>query len=65
MSRQSPNIFISAGEISGDLHAAELVKALKNYIPHARFFGMGDSAMADAGVELIATIRDHSAIGMW
>ena len=65
MSRQSPNIFISAGEISGDLHAAELVKALKNHMPHARFFGMGDSAMADAGVELLSTIRDHSAIGMW
>ena len=26
---------------------------------------MGDSAMAAAGVDLLATIRDHSAIGMW
>ena len=65
MTNQSLNIFISAGEISGDLHAAELVKSLKNRLPQARFFGMGDSAMAAAGVDLLATIHDHSAIGMW
>ncbi|MBD97427.1 lipid-A-disaccharide synthase [bacterium] len=65
MAEETLNIFISAGEVSGDLHAAALVVALKKRMPNARFFGMGDAAMATAGVELLASIRDHSAIGMW
>lgn len=65
MSDRTLNVFISAGEVSGDLHAAELVVALKKHMPNARFFGMGDAAMAAAGVELLVSIRDHSAIGMW
>ena len=34
-------IFISAGEPSGDLHAANLVRAIRRRVPDAEFVGFG------------------------
>lgn len=45
-------ILISAGDLSGDRHAAGLVEVLRERMPNARFVGMGGPAMAAAGVEL-------------
>ncbi len=45
-------ILLSAGDLSGERHAADLVHALRDRIPDARFVGMGGRAMARAGVEL-------------
>ncbi|MCX7981286.1 MAG: lipid-A-disaccharide synthase [Syntrophales bacterium] len=59
----SPLFFISAGEASGDLHGAHLVKAVKEMAPHARFLGMGGKKMAEAGVELVAHISEMSVVG--
>jgi lipid-A-disaccharide synthase len=46
-------IFISAGEPSGDLHAANLIHALRARIPEARFVGYGGPRMAEAGAILL------------
>jgi len=59
-----------AGEASGDLLAAELVKALKQS-PEIRampfppeFFGAGGPRMADAGVELAVNLTRYTVIGL-
>ncbi len=60
-----------AGEASGDLLAAELVKALKES-PEVQampfppeFFGAGGPQMAEAGVELAIDLTKHSVIGLF
>lgn len=44
--------FISAGEPSGDLHAANLIHALRERVPDATFTGYGGPKMVEAGAEL-------------
>ncbi|MGP0067618.1 MAG: lipid-A-disaccharide synthase [Isosphaeraceae bacterium] len=46
-------IFISAGEPSGDLHAANLIRALRERVPDADFVGFGGSKMQEAGARLL------------
>lgn len=45
-------IFVSAGEPSGDLHAANLIRALRRRFPDAEFVGYGGPQMAEAGATL-------------
>jgi lipid-A-disaccharide synthase len=53
-SESSPmRIFISAGEPSGDLHAANLIRSLRVSFPEARFDGFGGEKMAAAGANLL------------
>ena len=59
-----PRILISAGEASGDLHAAHLVREVLRLRPDARFFGMGGERMAAAGVERIVESRDVAVTGL-
>ncbi len=44
--------FISAGEPSGDLHAANLIHALRERVPDATFTGFGGPKMVEAGADL-------------
>ncbi len=46
-------IFISAGEPSGDLHAANLIRSLRERLPDAQFVGFGGSKMTEAGASLL------------
>ena len=46
-------IFISAGEPSGDLHAANLIRSLRVCFPDAHFDGFGGEKMAAAGANLL------------
>jgi lipid-A-disaccharide synthase len=45
-------IFLSAGEPSGDLHAANLIHALREQSPAAEFIGFGGPRMVEAGAKL-------------
>jgi lipid-A-disaccharide synthase len=45
-------IFISAGEPSGDLHAANLIQSLRKRFPDAEFDGFGGDKMVAAGAHL-------------
>jgi lipid-A-disaccharide synthase len=45
--------FISAGEPSGDLHAANLIRSLRKSFPDAQFNGFGGNHMEQAGARLL------------
>lgn len=59
-----PKIMMSAGELSGDVHGARLVEALRARSPGIEFFGMGSQNMAAAGVRLIEDLTHASTIGL-
>ncbi|MBN2418043.1 MAG: lipid-A-disaccharide synthase [Deltaproteobacteria bacterium] len=54
----SKNILIVAGEASGDLHGANLVKAMKELDRDIQFQGIGGDKMVLAGVDII----EHSSL---
>ena len=56
-------VYVIAGEASGDLHAANLVRALKASSPEMRFRGVGGDNMAAAGVEIFRHIRHTNFMG--
>lgn len=61
---KSLNLFISAGESSGDTHAAEVIFSLKEQMPEGstlHAWGMGGPKLKEAGVELI---QDSSNLGV-
>jgi lipid-A-disaccharide synthase len=55
---------ILAGEISGDMHAAGLVRALRQTDPTLTFFGMGGPLMRDAGVETFYDVKNLAVMGI-
>lgn len=56
-------IMIIAGEVSGDMRAAELVEAANAITPGLRWFGIGGPAMRAAGVETRHDVKDMAVIG--
>ncbi len=56
---------VSAGEASGDAHAAEALEALRARHPErgVTSFGMGAGALRAAGTELVVDCRELSVIG--
>jgi lipid-A-disaccharide synthase len=56
-------ILVTAGEASGDLHAAGLIKELRKIDPEIETFGIGGSKMKESGVELIHDIEKFSLMG--
>ena len=50
---KSKSVFIVAGEASGDLHAANLSKALLQLDDSLLLAGMGGQQMRDAGVDVL------------
>jgi lipid-A-disaccharide synthase len=58
-------IFVAAGEASGDLHAAALVRALQARPRGLRFFGLGGEQLRAAGVELMYALPDLAVAGFW
>jgi len=57
-------ILLSAGDASGDLHAAGLVRALRDRRDDLRFVGLGGPRMREAGVELAADQSDLAIGGL-
>lgn len=57
-------IMIIAGEVSGDMHAANLVRALRRCDPNLQFFGIGGDRMRDEGVDLFQHERHMSVMGL-
>ncbi|HEX7025399.1 MAG TPA: hypothetical protein VF187_11330, partial [Gemmatimonadales bacterium] len=59
-----PRIFLSAGEPSGDLHAAELVPALRAFFPDAVIDAFGGPRMAAAGARVRFPMTQYTAFGL-
>ena len=58
-------IFISAGEPSGDLHAARLMAEIKKIYPEIEFVGLGGNRMEAEGLRSIIPISELSVVGFW
>ena len=62
-------IFISTGEVSGDLHGSLLAKELfeesRKQSIDLEIYGLGGEKMREAGVEIIKDTTPISAIGIW
>ncbi len=58
------SIMILAGEISGDMHAAGLVHALRKAEPSLTFYGIGGPSMRGAGVETYYDVKDLAVMGI-
>src|ERR1700722_3605387 len=57
-------LFLSAGEPSGDLHGANLVRALYKQSPETSIIGFGGPKMASAGVELLYPLTELALMGL-
>ncbi|MBI3333777.1 MAG: lipid-A-disaccharide synthase [Candidatus Omnitrophica bacterium] len=57
-------VMIVAGESSGDLHGGHLARALQTARPNLKLFGLGGSAMREAGVEILADPTRIAVIGL-
>ncbi|OIO70106.1 MAG: lipid-A-disaccharide synthase [Zetaproteobacteria bacterium CG_4_10_14_0_2_um_filter_55_20] len=57
-------IFISAGEASGDMHAAAVIEALLEQYPQADISGIAGPAMRQAGCREIAGMHELNVMGV-
>lgn len=59
----NPNILLCCGEMSGDMHAAQLIKRLREQIPGVRIRALGGDRCAEAGAELLFHYREYAILG--
>jgi len=57
-------VFLSVGEPSGDLHGANLTRALLARDPRTRIIGFGGPRMAAAGAELLFPLTELAVMGL-
>ncbi len=55
--RLSLSLLIVAGEVSGDLHAGNLLAELRREVPDIEAFGVGGERLAGNGLDCVATHR--------
>jgi lipid-A-disaccharide synthase len=57
------SICVLTGEVSGEMHAAALIKEVKRRYPEACLFGMGSDKLEQCGVEIIVDTTQYSTVG--
>jgi lipid-A-disaccharide synthase len=61
----STNIFISAGEASGEVYGAQLIEALRRaQAGEINFFGLGGQRMHTAGCEIVVDSKEVAVVGL-
>lgn len=55
---------VVAGEASGDLHGANMIRAAKTIDPGLSFFGVGGDRMAQAGCEIVLPAEELEVMGL-
>jgi len=58
------SVMIVAGEISGDMHAAGLLRAVHRRDKNVVFFGIGGDALEKAGMEITVPAREMAVLGL-
>ncbi len=64
MTSHSREIFLLAGEASGDSRGAELIRALRARDPGLTFCGMGGPLMKQEGMEILADVTQLAVVGI-
>ena len=64
MPKTIKKIWINAGEVSGDVHGAMLLKALQAQNPELEFMGMGGLHLREAGLKALFRVEDLSVMGI-
>jgi lipid-A-disaccharide synthase len=64
MNAPSSDLFISAGEISGDMHGGRLLREIRKLDPAVTAFGIGGPELESAGLEKHADISQLSLVGI-
>lgn len=59
----SDKFFVSAGEVSGDLHLSYLVKNILKIEPESEFYGVAGEHSREAGVHVIQDINELAIMG--
>lgn len=57
-------VMIVAGEASGDIYGAGLIRAVAAEIPEITFFGIGGPRMREAGCETLVDSADMAVVGL-
>lgn len=57
-------IFFSVGEPSGDVHGANLIRAMQALEPNVECVGFGGDRMADAGCKHLFDMCNHAVMGL-
>ena len=64
MDLHTPEVFIAAGEESGDRYAGQLIARLREREPGVRISGLGGREMAKAGLEWFEDLAQYAAMGI-
>ena len=61
----SHKIFLCAGEASGDLHGANLMKSIAAQKAEVKFVGVGGTKMRDCGLSCWREAETLNVMGLW
>ena len=61
---KNKTVLIIAGEASGDMHGANLVREMLNRDPALNFYGIGGKRMQQEGVQLLADASAMAVVGL-
>jgi lipid-A-disaccharide synthase len=61
---KAKTVMIIAGEASGDMHGASLVREMLKIDPHINFYGIGGNKLQDAGVKLMVNASEMAVVGL-
>jgi lipid-A-disaccharide synthase len=64
VSQSSRRILISAGEASGEMYGAELIRELRQQEPALEFFGVGGPRMREAGCDTVVDTKELAVVGI-
>lgn len=59
------SLIVIAGELSGDMHAAGVVRELRARAPGLHAWGIGGDRLREAGMEVLVDAREMAVVGFW